>query len=227
MSRPQRLLRQSGLTIIDVVISLGIIATVAAVAVPAVTNILDAMRLNMSVRDVERELQYARLTAVSTNRPIRVRLNCPSVPVTVPPTPPKFRAVELIGSISAPDPNDTLTGATANSRCLDDAAHYPYSPTGAAAGKKRLVPPNNDGPIRQLQTGTVFTAAMNPITLVGSGNVIPALEFRPDGTVYINLSVGFVKVWNQLPSDATITLTRKGLSKNIKVTKVGKIQMDR
>jgi hypothetical protein len=33
----------------------------------------------MAIRNVERELQFARLDSVSTNRPMRVRLDCPQV----------------------------------------------------------------------------------------------------------------------------------------------------
>ena len=40
-------------------------------------NGVDGMRLGVSARDVERELQFARLKAVSTNRPMRIRFNAP------------------------------------------------------------------------------------------------------------------------------------------------------
>ena len=44
---------------------------------PQMLNGVDGMRLGVSARDVERELQFARLKAVSTNRPMRIRFNRP------------------------------------------------------------------------------------------------------------------------------------------------------
>src|SRR5581483_7584878 len=96
-----------------------------------------------SLRDVERELQFARLKAVTTNRPMRVRFDCPA--------PGQFRVVEVIGTPAAPDPNDSDTFLN---RCNE--TQFPYSPTGA--DQSRLTRPNNDGPIRRLDASTSFTS---------------------------------------------------------------------
>jgi Tfp pilus assembly protein FimT len=61
----------------------------------------------MATRDVERELQTARMRAVSANRPMRVRLNCPGVR--------QFRIVEVTG-VAGTD--------NATNRC--DETVYPY-----------------------------------------------------------------------------------------------------
>ena len=85
----------AGFSLIDLVATMAIIATVSAMAVPQVSSGLDSMRLGMSLRDVDRELQYARLKAVSSNRPMRVRFDCPAAG--------SIRVVEVIGTSAAPD----------------------------------------------------------------------------------------------------------------------------
>jgi hypothetical protein len=146
--------RERGISIIDMVAVMAVIATMAAMATPAVKDALDGMRLRMTLRDVERELQFARLKAVSVNRPMRVRFNCP--------TAGQMRVVELIGSITAADARDA-----AGDRCSETA--YPYRPTGS--DQSRLTRPNSDGPIRTLAAGASFTASQT-------------LEFWPDGSVH-------------------------------------------
>jgi Tfp pilus assembly protein FimT len=138
----------------DLLAVTAILGTLAAVATPQLRDSVDRMRLGMAVRDVERELQYARLKSVSANRPMRVRFNCPAAA--------QLRVVELIGSTQTPDVRD----AAAN-RC--DEALYPYRQTGPDTS--RLTRPNNDGPVRRLPDGTTISASQT-------------LEFRPDGSVY-------------------------------------------
>src|SRR6266576_4582681 len=86
-----------GFTLVDLMITVGLIGTIAAIAVPQLTNTLDGLKLGNETRTVERELQLARLSAVTTNRPIRVRFNCPAVG--------NYRRVELIGTIHAANSN--------------------------------------------------------------------------------------------------------------------------
>src|SRR5687767_6870103 len=93
-----RLRDDSGFTLIDTIATLAVFATVAAIAVPLVTNSLEGQRLGMETRNVERELQSARLSAVAANRPIRMRFNCPSVG--------RYRRVELIGTVNVPHADD-------------------------------------------------------------------------------------------------------------------------
>lgn len=194
----QCLTGEFGISIVDMVFSVALIATVTAISAPAMINLADSMRLGMSVRDVERELQFARLTSVATNRPMRIRFDCPSAG--------QIRVVELIGTPSAPDANDFDSVPT---RCSESL--YPYSPTGA--DKSRLTRPNNDGPIRRLEANTSFTAKTT-------------LEFWPNGTVHGGTLAQ--TPWPQLgASGATITLARKGISKSIRINGLGKIDMDR
>ena len=144
-----RLKRAAGFSVIDMVVTVAVIGIVAAIAVPQAADALDRMRLGMAERDVEREMQFARLKAVSANRPMRVRFDCPA--------PTQFRAVELIGTSAAPDAADADTTAAGVARCSETA--YPYSPTGA--DKSRLTRPNNDGPLRTLDA-TARTSSSRP-----------------------------------------------------------------
>jgi hypothetical protein len=169
-------------------------------AAPSAVNLVDNQRLGMATRDVERDLQFARLKAVATNRPMRVRFNCPETG--------KMRVVELIGTPQLPDaaldPDSNLA------RCSE--TNYPYSPTGA--DKSRLTRPNNDGPTRTLPLSTTFSASKT-------------LEFWPNGTVHADGGAG-ANPWPIVGSaGVTITLTRKGKTQNVVVNGFGKIQMER
>ncbi len=187
-----------GFTVMDMVAVMAVIATVSAMAIPQTIGALDSMRLGMSLRDVERELQYARLKSVSTNRPMRVRFDCPSAG--------KVRAVEVIGTPATPDAEDRDTILT---RCSETT--YPYKPTGA--DQSRLTRPNNDGAIRTLYTGATFTAKQT-------------LEFWPNGTVHTACQAACDTSGTQIGT-VTLTLSRKAKTKNITVNGLGKIFMDR
>jgi len=194
----RRLEDEVGISLIDMIASCAVIATIGGMAVPQLVSTVDLMRLGMSVRDVERELQFARLKAVATNRPMRVRFDCPSAG--------KVRVVEVIGTSTRPDANDA---DSVLSRCSETT--YPYNPTGA--DQSRLTRPNNDGPVRTLYSGTTFTAKQT-------------LEFWPNGTVHNacqnNCDAGPAQI-----GTVTLTLLRKSKTKNITVNGFGKILMDR
>ena len=179
---------------VDMLATIAIIATMAAVAAPQMVDGVDRMRLGMSARDVERELQFARLKSVATNTPMRIRFNCPVAG--------QFRVVELIGT-----PRTPLAADSAANRC--DESLYPYRPTGADAN--RLTRPNNDGALRRLQPQATFTT-------------FPTLEFWPDGSVHADAATG--NPWPPLTAaGATITVSRKGKTRNITVNAFGKIQL--
>lgn len=193
-----RLSSARGFSITDMIATMAVIATVSAMAVPQTVGIVDQYKLGMAARDVERELQFARLKAVSTNRPMRVRFDCPENG--------QIRVVELIGSPAAPDANDA---DSVSNRCSETT--YPYSPTGA--DKSRLSRPNNDGPIRRLQDNTTFTSKKT-------------LEFWPDGSVHADAGSG--TPWPNIgTAGVTLTLSRKNKTKNITVNGLGKILLDR
>ena len=115
-----------GFSLLELLAVVGLLATVMAIAAPVYQNIVDGMRLGWSARDVERELQDARLKAVSTNRRMRVRTNCPVVG--------QFRMVQWLNSAA----DATLD------RCSE--ASYPYP-----SNTLNIVTKLQDGPLRRLQ----------------------------------------------------------------------------
>jgi hypothetical protein len=88
----------------------------------------------MAVREVERELQAARVSAVTANRTVRVRFDCPVAG--------QFRRVEVLAEPGVPDARDNLL-----SRCNPAAFPYP------AADLDPLTRPNLDGPLHYLPAG--------------------------------------------------------------------------
>lgn len=131
--------------------------TVGAMAIPAITTMMGEMRVGASARDVERVLQTARLQAVSTNRPMRVRFNCP--------TAGQYRLVELIGTTTAPATDDT--DARAAARC--STVNYPFPDLNRGV----FDIPNNDGELKMLNSAVEFAS-------------VQAIEFWPDGTAHTN-----------------------------------------
>lgn len=116
--------------------TVAIIATILAISVPSVRNSVDLWRLGAATRDVERELQTARLKAVSTNRRLRVRLNCPVAG--------QVRVIELTGV--------TATDGAVN-RC--DPNVYPYP----GPRDQDAATPMHDGPVRQLFSSITVTGS--------------------------------------------------------------------
>jgi hypothetical protein len=172
--------------------TIGLFSILAAISIPLMLSGLAIMRLNASARDVHSEMQKARLLAVSTNRPIRVRFNCPAVG--------QFRAVELIGTPSAPDVRDG-----ASNRCSETL--YPYP----SQDQNLLTRPNHDGPVRYLRREMSFTASKT-------------IEFWPDGTAHADAGSG--NPWPPIAATgATISVTYKTTTKTITVNGIGKVSL--
>jgi Tfp pilus assembly protein FimT len=130
----------SGFTLIDVIVTVAIIAVIAGIGMPLLTNVGSNMKLGDSTRQVERELQTARTTAVSANQAMRVRFDCPAVG--------NYRMVELVGTPSLPAGADS-----AADRC--SATIYPFP----AGDKNPLTRPNNDGPMRSVDPSVTFSTS--------------------------------------------------------------------
>jgi prepilin-type N-terminal cleavage/methylation domain-containing protein len=136
----QRLQPRDGFSLIDMMVAISIMAILAAAAVPQLVNVADSMKLGQAQRDVNIELNQARLRAVSANRPMLVRFNCPAVG--------QYRMTERIGSPSVPAADDT-----ANDRCSETKWRFPANDNDPATR------PNHDGPIRYLPRGVTFGTA--------------------------------------------------------------------
>jgi len=187
-----------GYSLIDLLATLAVAGTVAAIAVPSLNNSVENQRLGMEVRNVEREIQLARLSAVSSNRPIRVRFNCPAIGY--------YRRVELIGSV-----NNPATGDDANNmgvrRC--STSFYPYP----AADRDPLTRPNNDGPLMQINPKIAFTSTQT-------------LEFWPNGTVHVATNAVVGQPWPPMGSTpVNLLLTKGATTRTIVVNSLGKIQL--
>jgi prepilin-type N-terminal cleavage/methylation domain-containing protein len=127
----------SGFTLVDMVFVMAIIAILSAIAVPGMQDIADSMVLGEAARQVRAELQQAKLLAVTTNRPMRVRFNCPLAG--------DYRITELIGTPTKPVAMDTAT-----TRCSEQLFPYP------APDINPLTRPNHDGPVRKLDQRVTF-----------------------------------------------------------------------
>lgn len=191
----------AGYSLVDLLAVLALAAVLMAISVPAISGMGDSVRLGNSMRDVERELQTARLKAVTANRPIRVRFNCPAAG--------QFRMVEVIGTKNVPVAADA---AAASVRCSQ--ATYPYP----AADANPLTLPNDDGPIRRLGRGITF-------------GTTATLEFWPDGSVHAADVAAASPWPGVSPNGIQVTVVqvRNGVTttKAITVNGLGKIQIQR
>ncbi|MBI1872554.1 MAG: prepilin-type N-terminal cleavage/methylation domain-containing protein [Acidobacteria bacterium] len=135
-----RLHHQAGFSLIEMLAVSTLSVIVVGMSFPMLQNTSGILHVRGAARIVQSELQAARHKAVATQRPIRVRFECPA--------PGQFRAVELIGSVGVPDSADSATN-----RCSE--ASYPYPP----ADQNSLTRPNHDAPLRRLPADVQFLAS--------------------------------------------------------------------
>ena len=122
-----------GFSLNELMLTIAVAATLMAIAVPVLTDVSENSRFNAAVRMVERELQSARLKAVTVNTVLRVRTNCPS--------PGYIRTLEVVGN--AID--------NAGNRCSTTAFPFPAPDT------ELTTRPNYDGPARVMLDGATVT----------------------------------------------------------------------
>jgi len=135
-----KIFRQSGFTLIELLMVTALVGILSVVGVPLLAQIGGAIALGEAARQVERELQSARMTAVSANHPVRVMFDCPVAG--------QYRMVELIGTPGVPAAGDGVVG-----RC--SASTYPFP----APDNNPITRPNNDGALRTLAAQVTFTTA--------------------------------------------------------------------
>ena len=141
-----------GFTLIEILLVVFVIGTTLAVAVPAVSEAMRTYALNNARQSIVSAVRSARYTAVSKNRTVRVRFNCPSAN--------EFRIVEVVGSgvDSAAD------------RCQSTA--YPYPDKDAATA------PDVDGPVMRLPQRTTF-GTFQDIEIDTNGRMTPLTGCPP------------------------------------------------
>ena len=66
-----------GFSLIELLMVTALVGIVSVIGLPLLGQISGAIELGEAARQVERELQSARMTAVSANQPMRVMFNCP------------------------------------------------------------------------------------------------------------------------------------------------------
>ena len=115
-----------------------LVGIVSVIGLPLLGQMSGTIELGEAARQVERELQSARIAAVSANQPMRVMFNCPVAG--------QYRLVELIGTPAVPAAADDTVG-----RC--STTTYPFP----APDNNPITRPNSDGPLRRLSEQVTFT----------------------------------------------------------------------
>jgi Tfp pilus assembly protein FimT len=131
-------------------------------------NVVDGMRLGASTRELERQLQDARLKAVSTNRRMRVRPNCPVAG--------QYRMVQVLGTASD----------VSVARCSESS--YPYN-----ASNQNPVTKLQDGPVRRLYESVTATmdTGVAALEFWSDGRVfkVDSAGARSDITTFVTLTL--------------------------------------
>lgn len=188
---------QDGFTFIEVLVVMAAIVTIVAVVVPNSRNLLNTMKARNAARVVERQLQTARLKAVTNSRAMQVRFGCPAAG--------QVRILEVTG-VAATD--------TANNRC--DTTAYPYPGPNDALRST----PSMDSPVVYLPAGTTVTCVGCP---AGTTNPI-ALEFGPRGTVHaVNVNTDTAEPF---VGDVTISVLLGGQTNEVKVNELGRVKVN-
>ena len=138
---------KSGFTLIEIVITLTVMTTLAGVASLTIPGAMRRYALNTSAQTVATAIRSARYVAVSKNRTVRVRFDCPATD--------QFRVVEFVGTPAIDDAVD---------RCSETA--YPYPDTNPA------VAPNVDGPVILLPRDGQF-GSVPDLEIDTAGRVTP------------------------------------------------------
>ncbi len=123
--------RQRGFSLIDIMFVVLLLGLLMAVTVPGATTASRRYNLIAATREVAAQVRVARLKAVTSNRTIRVRFNCPAAG--------QFRVIEVVNNVAIDNAADRCSSTT-----------YPYPDPNPAAL------PDLDGPVMVLRGGSTF-----------------------------------------------------------------------
>lgn len=84
-----RIRSEQGASLPEILVTVALIATVTGIAVPQMLAAIEQYRVNSAGRQVAAQIRAARLTAVTANRVMLVRFNCPG--------PRMYRVIEVTG----------------------------------------------------------------------------------------------------------------------------------
>ncbi len=137
----------AGFTTVELLIVVAVAGVLAGVSVPPVTSAMQRYALNSASQTVAAEIRLARFRAVSTNRTVRVRFNCPG--------PAQLRIVEVVG--------DPAVDA-ASDRCSESSFPFPDLDPNTN--------PNVDGRVVWLPRGAQFSLAQD-VEFTSRGRATP------------------------------------------------------
>jgi type II secretory pathway pseudopilin PulG len=148
----RNLVRRSaaGFSVLEVLVTGTLIAVLTAAAGAPIVVYMRRARGYAASRDIAGQIRSARLTAVTSNKTMRVRFSCPG--------PLQYRVLEFTN-------NPAIDNAV-------DRCTYPYPDPNPA------VLPNNDGPPMWLPQGVTFSATQD-LSISTTGVVTPLTGASP------------------------------------------------
>lgn len=163
---PARIMSNRGASLMEVLVVVALVATITGIAVPQTIQAMQWYRVNSAGREVAATIRAARLAAVTTNRQMIVRFNCPAARM--------YRFIEV-------------TGVPAIDNAADRCAAPPPDADPATL-------PNADGPMAYLPETMTFGATQDLrigttglITPLAGG--MPALITVTNGTLTRQITV--------------------------------------
>ena len=143
-------MQSRGFSLVELLITVALIGIMGAMTVPLLTGARRRSLVYSAQRDVASQIRTARYSAVTGNKVMQVRFNCPSTG--------QYRVIEVTGTSSID--NDTT-------RCS-----YPWPDFDSSTL------PNSDGPIVQLPDGVSFSATQN-VSISTRGIITPVTGSTP------------------------------------------------
>jgi Tfp pilus assembly protein FimT len=140
----------AGFTVLEMLITGTLIAVMTAAAGAPIVVYMRRARGYAATREIAGQIRSARLTAVTANKELRVRFNCPG--------PLQYRVLEFTNNAAIDNAVDRCT--------------YPFPDPDPA------VLPNNDGPPMWLPRGVTLTATQD-LSISRTGVVTPLTGASP------------------------------------------------